>query len=682
MLGKIVDKFRIDAVLGEGGMGIVYRAWDTVLERPVALKMVHRHSMQNDLSFRRFLAEAKILAKLDHPNIVPVYDLLEHEGSWFIVMQFVEGMTLAKIIEREGPMPYQRFAPICKEILSALSYAHRIGVIHRDIKPGNVIIAFEGTAKITDFGLAKSEHHPALTKSSSMAGTLYYMSPEQVKNLASVDHRSDLYATGMTMYEMLTGRTPFSPASPPVDIMNAILQQQFSPPSRWHASVPEALSQIVMKAIAKDPAKRFQSAEEMLHAMAQFESQVARMTTASLPAGDESDVFSGDLGRNVADDENREPPPKHEPPAPSPRARRYNRQVPGILGVAAAVLVIVLSFKLWQGSPDPPASATERPAPGSFARLSILSEPANAPVFLNDDSIGVTPIKTYSVKPGPLTLRIQKPGYLPVISTTMVDGEQDTTFFFPLVATGTTAPKTLPEATHSKMQSQSHHVVAPFEAGAIRIDSQPRGATIIFDGQARGSTPRMIKDVGIGEHSIVLRKTGYRDTSISVATSGATTKKINPVLLPAAGELKIAVRPSGAIFVDDELKRPDSSDLYQTILPAGSHRIRLESAALGFLEKTMDIEAGGVHDLTVDFTVALKLIVTAFDTAGQRVRAEVLVDGKRVGQTLQELDIRVGRHVIEVQREGYKLIGDAREIQLEDGDAQPVRLRFTLEKMQ
>ena len=148
MLGKIVNKFRVDAVLGEGGMGIVYRAWDMVLERTVALKMIHRQRTPNEISFRRFLAEAQILAKLEHPNIVQVYDLLEHEDSWFIVMQYVEGTTLANVIEYEAPMPYRRVSPICKQILAALSYAHRAGVIHRDIKPGNVILAREGAASV------------------------------------------------------------------------------------------------------------------------------------------------------------------------------------------------------------------------------------------------------------------------------------------------------------------------------------------------------------------------------------------------------------------------------------------------------------------------------------------------------------------------------------------------------
>ncbi|MGH7454871.1 MAG: serine/threonine protein kinase, partial [bacterium] len=454
-LGKIIGKFRFDAVLGEGGMGIVYRAWDMVLERPVALKMIHRQYTPNEISFKRFLAEAKILAKLDHPNIVLVHDLFEHEGSWFIVMQYVEGMTLAKIIERDGPMPYQRFSPICKQILAALGYAHRAGVIHRDIKPGNVILALEGMVKVADFGLAKYEHHPALTKSSSMAGTLYYMSPEQVKDLATVDHRSDLYAIGMTLYEMLAGRTPFPPGSPPVDIMNAILQQQFPSPDRLFGFVPEPLSEIVMKALAKDPAKRYQSADEMLNAITQFEYQVDHATTGRLPAKMAVDTFSRDLSSpgplsspQAVPDKGRRLSTKHGPPANSPHDTsgrdKFKRRVLGFFSIAAAVLLILFVLKVWHQSPKTSRRTLERPAPLPLARLSIFTEPSNATVFLNDDSIGLTPVKAYAVKPGRLALRIQKQNYLSIDSTTAVAAGKDTTFYFSLVAIKAATPKILP----------------------------------------------------------------------------------------------------------------------------------------------------------------------------------------------------------------------------------------------
>ncbi|MGH7595594.1 MAG: protein kinase domain-containing protein [bacterium] len=679
MLGKTIDKFRLDAVLGEGGMGIVYRAWDMVLERPVALKMIHRQHAPNKISFQRFLAEAKILAKLDHPNIVQVHDLLEHEGNWFIVMQYIEGMTLAQIIEREGPMPYQRFSPVCKQILSALGYAHRAGVIHRDIKPGNVILAREGTVKVTDFGLAKSEHGLALTQSSAIAGTLYYMPPEQVKNLANVDHRSDLYALGMTLYEMLAGRTPFSPGSPPVDIMNAILQEQFPPPGRLFAFVPEPLSEIVMKALAKDPTKRYQNADEMLNAITQFEYQVDHATTGKLPAKKAVDTFSRDLSSpgplsspQAAPDKSERLSAKQGPSAISSRPGRdkFKRHLLVFFSIATVVLLILLLLKVWQQSPKTSTRALERPAPLPLVKLSILTEPAYATVFLNGDSIGLTPIKAYTVKPGRLALRIQKQNYLSIDSTVAIAADKDAMFYFPLVTVIADTPKILPRP-----------LVAPSAVGAVRIDSSPRGATIIFDGQAQGTTPRTIIDVAAGHHAVVLRKTGYREASLSITVASDETKKIDATLLPLMGKLRVIVKPSGAIFIDGVQKRPNASDPYETSLTAGYYRIRMESPQLGFLEKTISIKPDRRHEWAVDFTKTVKLVVAAFDTAGQRVRAEVFVDGKHIGQTLQELHIRVGQHIIEVRREGYKLIGNPQQIQLEENAEQPVRIRFTLRKM-
>lgn len=675
MLGKIINKFRIDAVLGEGGMGIVYRAWDMVLERSVAMKMIHRSFMPHEISFRRFLAEAKILAKLEHPNIVPVYDLLEHEEGWFIIMQYVEGMTLAAIIAREGPMPYRRFSPICRQILSALGYAHRAGVIHRDIKPGNVLITLEGTVKVSDFGLAKYEHHPALTQSSSTAGTLCYMSPEQVRNLANVDQRSDLYALGMTLYEMLTGRTPFVPGAPPVDILNAILQQQFPPPSRIIATVPEPLSEMVMKALAKDPAKRHQSADEMLKTISRFEYQVAHATTVKLSPEEVMDVLGDDLGLQDTQEKSTRFPSKTVGSAISPRMGKFKRLVLGFLSAAAAALLILLALKLWERSP-------QTPAPPLPTRLSILTEPSNATVFLNDDSIGLTPVKAYSVKPGRLALRIQKRNYLSIASTTAIKAGKDTTFYFLLAALQADAPKSLMVESDTLEPALPPPLAAPLAVGAARIDSRPRGATIILDQQTRGTTPQTVKNLAVGNHSIVLRKAGYREAVISVAIAGGETQKIDATLVPFMGKLRVMVEPSGTILIDGVPQRRTTTEPFETDVTVGSHRIRVESPQLGFLERTITIEADRLQEWTIDFTKTARLIVTAFDTEDQRVRAEVFVDGKHAGQTLQELRVRIGQHMIEARREGYSLIDNPQEIILEEDNQQPVRLRFTLRKTQ
>ncbi|MGH7496097.1 MAG: protein kinase domain-containing protein [bacterium] len=697
MLGKIVNKFRIEAVLGEGGMGVVYRARDMVLERQVALKMIHREYTPNEISFQRFWVEARILARLEHPNIVQVHDLLEHEGTWFIVMQFVEGLTLAQVIEREGPLPYQRVSTICKQILSALGYAHRAGVIHRDIKPGNVILTLEGAVKVADFGLAKYERSPALTQSSSVAGTPYYMSPEQVKNLANVDHRSDLYAIGMTLYEMLTGRTPFPPGSAPIDIMNAILEEQFPSPSRIFTSVPKPLGEIVMKALAKNPSKRYQTADEMLKAIVLLEHRAAHDKTVKLSTEDVFDVFGHGLRHGPLSDA---PTAKNDggresisamagPSAAWPRAGRSwgfagksKRLVFGLSSVVAAIVLTLLTLRIWPGSRDAPPGGLAHPAPLLEARMSILTEPANATVFLNGDSIGMTPIQDFSVTPGSLALRIQKQNYSPIVTVTTVTASRDTTISFRLEAINTDARQTLAAAGDSLKQTLPQSRATPPTLGEVRIDSKPSGAAIVFDGKLRGKTPQTITNVAVGEHGIVLKKTDYREASLSITIAGGESENIDATLVPLKGRLRVLVKPSGAVYIEGVQERPNVSVPYETSLPVGSYRIKAVGPEHDFLEKTISIQADRLQEWTVDFSKMVTLIVTAFNSAGQRVLGEVFVDGKHVGQTLQELRVRVGEHKIEVRREGYRLAGDPQNLTLEENIEQPVRMRFTLQKLE
>jgi serine/threonine protein kinase len=281
MIGKIINKYRIDAKLGEGGMGIIYKAWDTILERPVALKMLLPALAQDEKFLQRFRTEAKALAQLENPHIVTVFELLEVEGDWFIAMQFIEGMTLADKIKQTGPIPCTQALPIFTQLLDAMGHAHQVGIIHRDLKPGNAMITPAGVVKVMDFGLAKVQHGSILTLSTITAGTLHYMPPEQIHNLANVDQRSDIYSTGMTFYEMLAGRLPFEKHESIYTLPKIIVEGKFPPPDYYHSAVPKELAKIVMKAIAKNPAKRYQKAEEMLEALANFEA--ARAPAVSPP---------------------------------------------------------------------------------------------------------------------------------------------------------------------------------------------------------------------------------------------------------------------------------------------------------------------------------------------------------------------------------------------------------------
>jgi len=276
LIGQTIDSYRLLEVLGKGGMGVVYKALDTALEREVALKMISLDLAKDELFLKRFRTEAKALAKLDDPHIVTIFALRETEIGLLMVMEFVDGITLAEML-RPGPIPSEKTLPMIKQILTALGHAHQVGIIHRDIKPSNVMITRAGEVKVTDFGLAKIQRGAETTITLFTVGTLLYMSPEQVKNSAQVDRRSDIFSLGMTFYEMLAGRTPFEKTGAQVDILNAIITGRFPPPEQFNSAVPPKLSQIVMQAIAADPARRFQNTGELLKAIAQFEAGEAAL---------------------------------------------------------------------------------------------------------------------------------------------------------------------------------------------------------------------------------------------------------------------------------------------------------------------------------------------------------------------------------------------------------------------
>lgn len=271
-IGKEIDGYRIIEMVGRGGMGIVYRARHVELKLDRALKVIDP-ALARDTSFvRRFRSEARALARIDSPFIVRLHDLRTTEIGLTIVMEYVEGGTLKDRIE-EGPMAYEKGLPIVRQTLRALEDAHGADVIHRDIKPHNILLTRAMHVKMTDFGLAKinKSGDPNRTVTRGVYGTLNYMSPEQVKGYGRVDHRSDLYSVGMTMYEMLTGRLPFDEASSEYTIMRMIVEEELPHLSRYAPNTPDPLMEIVMKALEKDRAQRYQTASEMRTAIQAFE---------------------------------------------------------------------------------------------------------------------------------------------------------------------------------------------------------------------------------------------------------------------------------------------------------------------------------------------------------------------------------------------------------------------------
>jgi serine/threonine protein kinase len=253
-------RYRILRKLGTGGMANVYLAEDEVLGRRVAIKILNDRHAGDDQFVERFRREAKNAASLSHPNIVSIYDRGEAEGTYYIAMEYLDGRSLKELIVARGPAPIHLAVDYTRQILAAIRFAHRHGIVHRDIKPHNVLVDGEGRLKVTDFGIARAGVSQ-MTEAGSIIGTAQYLSPEQAKG-APVDQTSDLYSVGVVLYELLTGEVPFS-GDTPVEIAMKHLSTVPEPPSSKRADVPRELDMVVMRALGKDPSERYQSAEEM-----------------------------------------------------------------------------------------------------------------------------------------------------------------------------------------------------------------------------------------------------------------------------------------------------------------------------------------------------------------------------------------------------------------------------------
>jgi eukaryotic-like serine/threonine-protein kinase len=261
LIGRTFDsRYVIERKLGSGGMADVYLAEDQELGRRVALKLLDDRHASDEQFVERFRREAQSAAGLNHPSIVSIFDRGYAEGTYYIAMEFLDGRTLKELLVKNGPTPVPIAIDYARQILGALAFAHRNGIVHRDIKPHNIVVGGDGRLKVTDFGIARSGASQ-MTEAGSIVGTAQYLSPEQARG-APVDPRSDLYSLGIVLYEMLTGKVPFT-GDTPVEIAMKHLSQVPDPPSKLRSDVPHDLDAVVMRALAKDPEQRYSSAEEM-----------------------------------------------------------------------------------------------------------------------------------------------------------------------------------------------------------------------------------------------------------------------------------------------------------------------------------------------------------------------------------------------------------------------------------
>jgi serine/threonine protein kinase len=484
-------RYLIERKIGQGGMGTVYKATDKILDVAVAVKTINKDITDNERTVKRLKREVILARKVAHPNACRIYDIGETEGVHYVSMEFLEGKSLAEVLQDEGSVKVESGIPILRQLLSALQEAHRVGIFHRDLKPQNIMVDVNGRAFIMDFGISVSEEVNRLTETGMLIGTPRYMAPEQFGN-RSVDHRSDIYSMGIIMFEMLTGRLPFD-ANTPASVMYAHLHGAFMKPTQIVPSLPSNLEAIIMKAMEKDPQNRYQNVSEILRDLVPLEGTVMTalgsiLPTVNVPMQLESSVKSvesaprpAQITSNVLVEE--------EPTIPGKNIYQKNL---GWIAAAAIFLIglIALSF--------------------TFSKKSDHTQKETPP----KNEKPATPISTKPIATKP----VEKPPVKHETATTTIQ----------------TPPAPAPT------------VPTPAQAfvRTIRLESEPAGAEIFLDGKNTGKkTPGSLSLASNAVGNVQLRLQGYEPTNFTLndASPDSILKTLKQMLVDGAISLQSPV---------------------------------------------------------------------------------------------------------------------------------------------
>lgn len=334
-INQIANRYEIISLVGQGGMADVYKAQDTILNRIVAIKILRQKLSEDPMKLVRFQREASAASRLSHPNVVDIYDVGEYNGMHYIVMEFIRGRTLKELIGLRGPLSVDEAVHIMRQLTSAIAHAHEHNIIHRDIKPQNILVKDDGTIKITDFGIAVANDAVQLTLNNAVMGSAHYLAPETAQG-KDPDPKIDIYSMGIVFYELLTGSVPFQ-GKTPTEIAIKHLREPIPFVRDFNPGIPQSIENIVLKATAKNPAERYDSASDMLYELMHYNDisnrNVQRVTFKSQPV---SNVEIDDDGYV-----------KVEYEKPKKVTKKPKRSfVPYVLGALGTIIAIVLMFMI------------------------------------------------------------------------------------------------------------------------------------------------------------------------------------------------------------------------------------------------------------------------------------------------------------------------------------------------
>ncbi|MDH5637588.1 MAG: PEGA domain-containing protein [Nitrospinota bacterium] len=614
-----LGRYEIIKQLGQGGMGIVLLGKDPKIDRQVALKVIHHKNFTDpdheQETVKRFHMEAKAAGKLSHHNIVTVYDVGDQDDVSYIAMELVEGRDLSSIIKERGRLSFQEATSVIVQVAMALSYSHDHGIIHRDIKPGNIMIDKAGVVKITDFGLARLQEAEAITKAGHTVGSPLYMSPEQLQS-GDIDFRSDIFSMGVVYYELLTGARPFDGESMS-EVIDRIMDKEPLSVTTLVEDLPPRVNTILAKMLAKSPRNRYQTAgaaardiKNLLALPDPFKSMTesdARLTTH----------FPGEMTPLQ---------PFKKKVRPSPPTLR-NLALAVILGALVALLgILVLG-----GESDRTLrtkDAINNMADG-IRELFAPARPIKQPPPQPDDAQKLTrQVDGYQPKP-----TAPKPG-LP--EPTAPQPEQ-------------TKPAQTQPAMPVKPEPLPRPLAPPeVQPGKIILRSDVEGEVFI-DGEAAGKTPVIDYPAQKGDHTMEIRAEGYQLWKRSVKVMGGETLDFEASLTLAEGALLVLSDPAGATVIFQEQQK-GATPVVITGLPLGVYQVRLEKKGYFPITEKVRLHKGRGERVTGVLSKGARLIVSADEGA------MVKIDGKNSGAGVVEALLTGGAHEVEVSMEGHKAV--------------------------
>jgi predicted Ser/Thr protein kinase/type II secretory pathway pseudopilin PulG len=617
-----IGRYQIESELGKGAMGVVYKAADPNIGRAVALKTLRLdvHGIEQEEMLRRFKNEARSAGVLSHPNIVTIYDAGEDQGLFYIAMEFIEGKTLAEILQEQRVLPVDQVISITRNICAGLDYAHNKGIVHRDIKPANIMITPEGMAKIMDFGIAKVSG--SLTSTGQVLGTPNYMSPEQVKG-RQLDGRSDLFSLGVMLYEMLTGEKPFM-GQGVTTIIYKIVNENPIPPRDLDITIHPGLSAVVSRTLAKDPYERYQTGTELIRDLESYKSYTADgnstmiSATGAFPraaAPDQGDATLIGPSSVIAKPAAAAPAPAQNKgqqaaarttPIPTPVAASAASET--ARAPAVAPLPPVASAIPAKG----PATVSQKIAAAGSRGPGKLLIGALAVLVLIAGVVGITRHNArkralagdqqqfqQAMQQAQQAIELAKqaqqlaPGATPP-ETSAAAPEQPPADATPQPAATDASATPAPPATDNAAATaaSARKGKAKPTTGDLQIVSEPAGAHVDIDGQTRPEwvTPFVADKLTAGKHTVTYTMANFgaekRTADVVAGKKGAVDAKLSTTV----GTVKLASTPAGADITLNG--HPTGQKTPATLnLPPGSHTLKLHK--------------DGFQDATENVTVAL-----------------------------------------------------------------------------